>query len=438
MTWELNTDAFLATLSELVALGPNLQNAPDVGLIPVERLAVEVVEARLRPHEASGFLRLQRIADDPERPNLVVTVRGLGSGSLGFVGAHFDVVPADRQAEGWLTDPFTCVVEPDGTLRGRGVTDCLGHVALLTELLVALAERGQSPERSLTVVFISNEEETSIPGIGLEAVADAGALEPLRDGPLYWVDSADVGPTLGTGGIATWTLEVTGVGGHSGMPHNCVNALELAAKVSELLADWFRTAYPPHPSEAVWGYESPSSLKPTLLECDNRKITKIPGTARIEGDLRLTPFYDLDEAIAGAASFVAALDVRLQSEAQLAGFSRTRTASGQAGSVRFIAGARRTPGIACHLDSPGLAQLKSAIVAVSGPDALRPFSMTGSLPLVRALQERGFDVQITGFGESRSYHAPNEKGQLSDFRAGYAMLGALIDWTSIPTNRGVG
>ena len=53
--------------------------------------------------------------------------------------------------------------------------------------------------------------------------------------------------------------------------------------------------------------------------------------------------------------------------------------------------------------------------------------MTGSLPLVRDLQRRGYDVQITGFGESRSYHAPNEVAKLGDFEDGIRILGRLID-----------
>ena len=70
-----------------------------------------------------------------------------------------------------------------------------------------------------------------MPGIGLEYVAEVGALEPLRNGPIYWLDSADFGPTLGTGGIVTWELLARGVAGHSGMPQNCVNALELARRL---------------------------------------------------------------------------------------------------------------------------------------------------------------------------------------------------------------
>ncbi len=164
----------------------------------------------------------------------MITVPGADSATVGFVGAHFDVVPADRVGERWITDPFELVNE-GGTLRGRGVTDCLGHVALLAEFLLSLRARGKPPERTLFVVLIANEEDRAVPGVGLEYVAECGALEPLRNGPVYWLDSADFGPTLGTGGIVTWELLAKGISGHSGLPHNCVNALELAMATSQAL-----------------------------------------------------------------------------------------------------------------------------------------------------------------------------------------------------------
>lgn len=49
---------------------------------------------------------------------------------MSFVGCHMDVVTANPDS--WTFDPFTLGVEGD-QLRGRGTTDCLGHVALVTE-----------------------------------------------------------------------------------------------------------------------------------------------------------------------------------------------------------------------------------------------------------------------------------------------------------------
>lgn len=424
----LDDRRFLGLLDRLIALTPKLQNAPGAGLVPEEVLAADVVTEALAPHIQSGFIQVERLAapGHERRPSLVLTVRGTGAGTVGFVGAHFDVVPADREAEGWERDPFRLWVGDDGTLYGRGVTDCLGHVALLTDLLAQLAERGTRPSRTLKVVLISNEEEAPRSEIGLDYVVDHGAIDDLKAGPIYWLDSADFGPTVGTGGMAMWRLEVDGVTGHSGMTHNCVNALELAMAATLELGAWFRRTYPPHPDETRWGFLTPSTLKATIIQVPNNKVTKIPGTAVVQGDIRLTPFYELEEARRGAAEFIAELDRRIESGAAPEGFPQLRAADGRRGAVRLIASGRAMDGIACHLDSEGLRVLEAAIGAVRGVDQVKRFSMTGSLPLVRDLQRRGFDVQITGFGRSTYYHAPNEQANVEHFRQGFAILTEVL------------
>ena len=42
-----------------------------------------------------------------------------------------------------------------------------------------------------------SEENTSIPGVGVEKLVELGKLDHLRDGPVYWVDSADSSPCMG-------------------------------------------------------------------------------------------------------------------------------------------------------------------------------------------------------------------------------------------------
>ena len=97
----LNRDRFVNTLAQLVAYGARLQNAPNAGLIPEESLVCSIVEHLLFPLRDDGFLSMQRYnaIGQESRPSLVVTVPGTEQGSLGFVGAHFDVVPADRVLE---------------------------------------------------------------------------------------------------------------------------------------------------------------------------------------------------------------------------------------------------------------------------------------------------------------------------------------------------
>src|SRR4051794_5727475 len=87
-----------------------------------EAQAAAIVEGSL---QGSG-VECERVAKDPERPNLVARLRGTGDGpSLAFLG-HLDVVPARRQD--WSVEPFAGV-EKDDVIWGRGTVDMKCQVA---------------------------------------------------------------------------------------------------------------------------------------------------------------------------------------------------------------------------------------------------------------------------------------------------------------------
>lgn len=69
-------------------------------------------------------------------------------------------------------------------MRGRGTTDCLGHVALVTELMRKLGVTKPNLKNTVVAVFIANEENSSIPGIGVDGLVKDGFLDHLKDGPL--------------------------------------------------------------------------------------------------------------------------------------------------------------------------------------------------------------------------------------------------------------
>jgi acetylornithine deacetylase len=56
---------------------------------------------------------------------------------MSFVGSHLDVVPANPAS--WERDPFKLTIEGD-VMYGRGTTDCLGHVALVTDFFATLGQ----------------------------------------------------------------------------------------------------------------------------------------------------------------------------------------------------------------------------------------------------------------------------------------------------------
>ena len=133
----LNEPRFLELLEKLIGESEKLQNSPAQGLIPKEDLAIKHILDVLTPFstENGGPLIIERVTFVEGRGNLLIKYPGTGDGVCSFIGSHMDVVPAT--ASTWEMDPFHLIQEGD-RLYGRGTTDCLGHVALLTDLLATL------------------------------------------------------------------------------------------------------------------------------------------------------------------------------------------------------------------------------------------------------------------------------------------------------------
>lgn len=82
-------------------------------------------------------------------------------------------------------------------MYGRGTTDCLGHVAVLTDMMISLAELKPDHKMSVIVIFIANEENGVFVGVGIDQLAKEGYMDSLKKGPLFWIDAADSQPCIG-------------------------------------------------------------------------------------------------------------------------------------------------------------------------------------------------------------------------------------------------
>jgi len=244
---EVNEERFLKLLEKLIGETQHLQNNPSQGLIPEEdRVGDHVLEVLGPFSEANGGpLRIQRINFMDKRNNLIIEYPGTHPDRVvSFVGSHMDVVPANP--EEWDRDPFKLAIEGD-RMYGRGTTDCLGHVALITDMMANLAEKKPKLATSVFAVFIANEENSEIKDVGVEPLVAQGKLDKLKKGPLYWVDSADKQPCIGTGAVTGWRVTAHGKNGHSGLPQNAINALILAYESTIELMNRFHTEFPAHP-----------------------------------------------------------------------------------------------------------------------------------------------------------------------------------------------
>jgi len=417
---ELDDNDFLGLLEKIMQHNKKLQNSPP-DHVPQEELAADEVLKYLEPYSgADGPLSIRKLTFTPGRSNVIIKYQGTDPKSVvSFVGCHMDVVPANP--EEWTLDPFKLTRDGD-KLSGRGVTDCLGHVAVVTQFFKQLAIKKPVLKNSIIGIFIANEESSSEGSIGIDELDKRGELDVLKNGPLFWIDSANFGPTLGTGGMMTWQLDVDGKKFHSGLPHKGINAIELANEAVRVIQGRFYKDFVDFAKEEKeYLFQVGSSMKPTQIKTGPGSINQIPGQCVVQGDIRFTPFYSAKQVKDRVESYVKELDL---ASLPVLGASRFEI-DGAKGSVTLKWTGDIYQGVAVNMSSPGYKALLAAVTAARGKPA-EPFSLTGSLPIIRDLADKGFDVQITGFGRMEAYHANDEYGYLSDFQAGIRVLARLV------------
>ncbi|AES94440.1 putative acetylornithine deacetylase [Medicago truncatula] len=420
----LEKDSFIPLLTNLIGESRHVQNNPPE-LIPEEDRVVKHVLNSLLPLSTTtggGPLIINHVTYFPGRGNLIVEYPGTVPGKiLSFVGCHMDVVTANPND--WDFDPFTLSIDGD-KLKGRGTTDCLGHVALVTELMKKLGETKPNLKSTVVAVFIANEENSAITGVGVDALVQDGLLNKLKEGPLFWIDTADKQPCVGTGGMIPWKLHVTGKMFHSGLAHKAINPLELAMDAIKEIQLKFYNDFPPHPQEQVYGFATPSTMKPTQWSYPGGGINQIPGECTISGDVRLTPFYNVKDVMKKLQEYVDEINENIHKLESRGPVSKYALSDENLRGSLTLTFDEANSGVACNLDSRGFHVLCKATEEIVGH--VKPFSITGSLPLIRELKDEGFDVQCCGYGLMATYHAQNEYCLFTDMCQGYRVFASII------------
>jgi acetylornithine deacetylase len=129
-------------------------------------------------------------------------------------------------------------------------------------------------------------------------------MDNLKTGPVFWVDSADSQPCVGTAGVAQWQLDFKGKLFHSGMPNRGINAIEFAQDSISYIQKRFYVDYKKHPDEITYNFMTSSTLKPTQISCTQGSINQIPPGCCVQGDIRLVPFYDISDVMKSLEAYV--------------------------------------------------------------------------------------------------------------------------------------
>ena len=210
-------------MTELPALGP--ENG-GTGEMP----KALYLEGLLRELGVTDILRIDapdsRVPDGV-RPNVIARIPGASPRRLWILG-HMDVVPPGELSY-WKTDPWKVVVDGD-KIRGRGVED--NQQAIVCGLLIAqeLKAQGITPDLSLGLIFVSDEETSSRYGIHyiLKTHADLFGPDDFVVVPDYGVaDGSSI--EISEKGQLWMRVEVLGHQCHASRPQEGRNSLVAAA-----------------------------------------------------------------------------------------------------------------------------------------------------------------------------------------------------------------
>ena len=242
---------------------------------------------------------------DGSRINLVAR-RSSGKPKLSIY-MHTDVVPP---GPGWTVPPFAGIVR-HGRVFGRGAADMKGAIASLLAALRALGSASYPLAFDPILLFCTDEEGGTFPGI--RYLAEQGYIQ----GHLLCLDG-QAAPRRWAGccGMVDWKVTVIGKGGHSGDAlQTGANAIESAVPILQSLID-LKTRVERRQSKmpaAPWENEPfvHARLNVTVIR-GGTKPNVIPGECDIWINRRYLPEEKLDEILNEIESTVRANGVALR------------------------------------------------------------------------------------------------------------------------------
>lgn len=141
--------------------------------------------------------------------------------------AHYDVVPANDEIDGWSYPPFSGKIA-EGYIWGRGAIDNKGSLLGLLEAVESLLEQGFTPDRDIYFAFGHDEEIGGYSGakqiakyfhekkIRFDFALDEGLL--VTEGVISGTNKPVAMIGLAEKGYVTIKVTANGSGGHSSMP----------------------------------------------------------------------------------------------------------------------------------------------------------------------------------------------------------------------------
>lgn len=282
--------ALQTLLSSIPAIAP--ESGGDGESLKCAALEKWLLDAGFAREQLAHFDAPDKRVSSGLRPNLVLTVPGKDDSGAVWVMAHLDVVPPGDLGL-WKSDPFS--VQYDETadkLTGRGVEDNQQGLTAGVFAALALLRNGVTPERTVKLLFMADEEFGSEYGIKFllrnhRQIFGKDDLILIPDGGDAHGETIEVAEK----NILWLRLHTTGRQSHGSMPDKGKNAHLAACDLALRLNDL----------ENFFGERddlfspSRSTFQPTKKEANVETVNIIPGDDVLYMDCRILPRYSLDE-----------------------------------------------------------------------------------------------------------------------------------------------
>jgi succinyl-diaminopimelate desuccinylase len=220
-----------------------------------------------------------------DRNNVLITLKGKGTGPVLILNAHLDTVPEDDYSN-WEFPPFSGELS-EGRIYGRGATDSKGRIAAYIGAALALKEAGIELNGDIIIAATCDEETGGQLGAGFIL------NNRLIAGDYALVEGYSQEIIRATPGMTQLRIIVHGRPAHAGFKWNGINAIEKMAKVVTSL-EKLQEELMNEPS-AIQGMRY-STINIGVIK-GGTKSNVVPGSCEIVIDLRIIPEQSIGEII---------------------------------------------------------------------------------------------------------------------------------------------
>jgi len=327
----------------------------------------------------------QEVAVEPNRPNIIGTLKGDGPGEKLLLNGHIDVVHPGHGRD-WIKDPFSAVIE-DGYLHGRGAVDMKGGLCGILKAVEIIKKAGIKFPGEIVYTAVVDEQVGGYKGI--RYLMDHGYL----DGSTVGLNAEPTHMRIEICHKGGYKSIVTnyGRGAHGSRPWLGINAVE---KSVDLIMRLRRVR-----DEVLPTKSHPMLGKPTLnigMIKGGNALNLVPSWSTVWIDRRFVPGEtkeELDRELHGVLEELAANDPEFKYEIEMEGI---------------------TPPLDVKEDEPIVQALKKGFKAALGKEAVIGGKCAGT-DASKIVDHLNIPMPVFGPGDYIKYSlGPNEKLKLDD------------------------